>query len=260
MQFLRAWSQSTQTAPAGPADRFRRSIRLEATRRSLRGQYFRQGLVWICSFGEVIGVAAVPGVHLATSPYISVGVFIVMVLLTCWRAGSVMDVVWQPAHLLRPKNYSRFGIGQKQTSSRIFFALSMLLRLVCGVILGATFFRFASDQEGWKTCDAAWLPWARYHSHLYSDADLCKEDPEISEWCETISGFERRCENSSASAALGFAEDMGLQCTNATELQLLSDLVDSDSWGHYCEANNGTKVNCSKDLWSHLDPHLVVLG
>ncbi|CAJ1358173.1 unnamed protein product [Effrenium voratum] len=133
----------------------------------------------------------------------------------------------------------------------------MLLRLVCGVILGATFFRFASDQEGWKTCDAAWLPWARYHSHLYSDADLCKEDPEISEWCETISGFERRCENSSASAALGFAEDMGLQCTNATELQLLSDLVDSDSWGHYCEANNGTKVNCSKDLWSHLDPHLV---
>ncbi|CAE7773694.1 unnamed protein product [Symbiodinium sp. CCMP2592] len=230
---------------------FRRSIRLEASYRVLQERYgyVRQGLVWLCSFSEIMSVAAVPAVHMSTSPFFTIAALCLMFLLACWRAGSVSDVIWQPAHLLRPKNYSKFGCGAKQRSSRTFFALSMVIRLSCSVILASNIFNWIADDTTWRSCEAFFLPWAEYtRSDMHADSSLCDADPQISEWCEAIRLFESRCNDPVRLTSLlhYYAwTGLGMECTNHTGVINVTAVAEYFPWYlPYCETLNGTEIGC----------------
>ena len=226
---------------------FGRGVRLEASYRALqkRDGYLRLGLVWIFSFSEIMAVAAVPGVHLTTSPIFTIAPLSLMFVLACWQAGSVSDIIWQPAYLLRPKGYSKFGIGVNQRSSRTFLAISMVTRLACSVTLATNFLVWVFDETSWMSCEPYYLPWAKYkRSELQSDLSVCAADPQASEWCETLDGFQRRCNDPVrwTPRMRSYAwQGLGLECTNST-----GDLVVSNapSYGTYCEIPNGKEIGC----------------
>ncbi|CAK8995114.1 unnamed protein product [Durusdinium trenchii] len=246
---------------------FRRSIRLEATRRALREQYGyrRQVLVWVCSFSEVVASAAVPAVHLVTTPYVTLGVLLLMFLLSSWRAGSVLDVVLQPAHLLRPKKYSRFGLGERQQSGCTFFALSIVIRLASAATLGLIFAHFSFNADFWWCSDFTEpSTWHKYQqTELQSDLDLCRRGRFASPWCETLQHFHRRCHDPvrwssrlrswAASSELGDLECNGSQ-TNATnadplDLENFSAMQEhlQDLHGSYCETKTGKEISCDDE-------------
>jgi hypothetical protein len=127
-----------------PVSRFRLSIRLEASLRVLRKEWWRQLVVWVMSFAEVTAVTIVPGLHLVTSPYVTMAVLLLMVQLSCWRAGSFVDPFLHPVHVLRPKHYSRFGLGEHQRACSFFGITSLGIRLACSVAFTAIFFSVCS--------------------------------------------------------------------------------------------------------------------
>ena len=194
-------------------------------------------------------MAAVPAVHMSTSPFFTIAALCLMFLLACWRAGSVSDVIWQPAHLLRPKNYSKFGCGAKQRSSRTFFALSMVIRLSCSAILASHIFNWIADDTTWRSCEAFFLPWAEYtRSDMNSDSSLCNADPQVSEWCETIHLFESRCNDPVRLTSLlqYYAwTGLGMECTNYTGDISVTAVAEHFPWYlPYCETLNGTEIGC----------------
>ena len=209
----------------------------------------RQAAVWLCSFSEILAVASVPGVHLITNPWFTMAALFLMFLLACWRAGSVLDVFFQPAHLLRPKNYSRFGLGESQSSCRTFYSLSMLLRVTCAAVLASRFLTYVYGQSDWHLCSAFWYPWAEYKSsELEKDLVLCRAFPDFSSWCPTILGFGQRCHDpvrwSTQLRSYAFNE-LGLECNSSQTADLAAlASVSEDLYGFHCESLNGSEVEC----------------
>ena len=234
--------------------RFRKSIRLEATREVLQSRYGygRQILVWFCTFSEAYSVGIVPAIHLVSNAYIAAAVFLLMFLLSCWQTASVSEVIWQPAHLLRPKDYSRFGLG-RQRSSYTFFLLSLLIRFGSAIFFSVNFALFFFDETYWYGCsDYSHSPnWHKYtHSQLQSDVALCGTEAQSSDWCETIEDFERRCNDRSRWSSQ-LRNELGLECNEDPDLHLLQNL--SRRHLSFCMTNVGVEVGCRNDSLPHED-------
>lgn len=202
--------------------RFKCSIRMEATYRALQGQWCRQLCLLAISYVELWSIAIIPAVHMTTSDYVSFAAFFLMYGISTWRAQNFLDAFWYPVHLLRPRDYSRLGLGT-QKPIRTFYAVSLLLRSACAV---AFFSSIAYYYFGTATADNPWAcmyhgsdpRWFEYkRSELAEDLSACEAKPNRSSWCSSLTSFERRCGDESAWAERlrSFAQQtLGLGCEN----------------------------------------------
>ncbi|CAK9045514.1 unnamed protein product [Durusdinium trenchii] len=196
-----------------------------------------------------------------------------MFVLSSWRAGSVLDVFFQPAHLLRPKNYSRFGLGENQRSSRMFFSFSVAIRLGCAAMLGGLFldFVFLFDFEGYYGCRANNYPWAEYDDiQLQSDLHVCSV--ESNPWCPAIRQFEHCHDPDLWSSQLRgrIWNDLGLECGTQRSQDVASIMQNVSFHGSHCMSLNGTQLECHTEssvlrpenliVWTEQKSSLKVCG
>ena len=206
-----------------PLARFRCSIRLEATYRALEDQRCKQLCLLAISYVELWSIAVIPAIHLTTSDYVSFAAFFLMYGIASWRAKNFLDVFWYPVHLLRPRDYSRLGLGT-QKPVKGFFMVSLLLRCSCSV---AFFSSIAYYYFGRATADNPWAcmyygsdpRWFEYkRSDLNEDLSACEANPNRSSWCSSLTSFERRCGDESLwpERLRSFAQSLGLGCENTS--------------------------------------------
>ena len=240
-----------------PVSRFRLSIRLEASRRVLRKEWWRQLVVWVMSFAEVTAVTIVPGLHLVTSPYVTMAVLLLMVQLSCWRAGSFVDPFLHPVHVLRPKHYSRFGLGEHQRACSFFGITSLGIRLACSVAYTGIFLLFVVYRVEPILCTERSLVeahWAYYYkSEIDSDLKTCNAQSNNvnSTACRIIRDFERRCHDPawwSEHLRKQALEEVGLACDRKTHevTNFAPFLAMGYIKAQYCMAANGTQFNCTE--------------
>lgn len=235
------------------AHRFRLSIRLEASSRALQDQWFKQVAVWAIGYLEVLALGPIPGIHLVTSPYITVAALLLMYFLACVRAGDAFDPLLWPVHVVRPRDHSRFGLGQHQKAACGFFAISTLIRLACSVsfaylmtnlLMNGVDLQAECGYELWNEVNAS-----RYASKL----SACNMNSQGSLSCNSIVLYNERCHNATrwSSWLLQQAwEKAHLPCDgNATYsnesleeflLWLRSDWFENE----YCETLAGTEILC----------------
>lgn len=235
------------------ANRFRLSIRLEASYRALQDQWFRQIAVWAIGYFEIIALAAIPGVHLVTTPYITVAALLLMCLLACVRAGNVLDPLLWPVHVVRPRDQSKFGLGEHQKATRGFYAVSTLIRLACSVsfaylvmdlMLNGLAMHAQCNYELWNEVNVS-----RYASKL--SACNTNSNSQGSYSCKSIVSFDERCHNATrwSSWLLHQAwEEARLPCDSNTTNESLEEFLlwlRSDWFeNEYCETLAGTEVLC----------------
>ena len=241
-----------------PVAPFRLSVRLEASRRILRKEWWKQLVVWVMSFTEVSTTAVIPGLHLVTSPHVTAAVMLLTLLFSCLRAGSFLDPFLNPAHVLRPKHHSRFGLGVHQRGSTKFSMASLVVRVACSVAFTLIFLLFLIYRVEPIMCSERFVegfPWAYYDSsEIDSDLKVCAENPDVNRTlCGILGDFKRRCHDPVrlSEHLRKDALDVGVTCNQsalpASFLEI--EYVRTE----YCIAPDGTQLNCSLDEFLPLD-------
>jgi len=241
--------------------RFRLSIRLEATQRVLRAKWRRQLGVGVIAFWEISATAVVPGIHLVTSRYITMAVLLLLLLMSCWRARSVFDPFLHPAHVLRPKYYSRFGLGRNQKACSAFASASILVRLACAVTFAVIFLHYlVATTAGHILCTERSLGaanWAHYtQSEISSDLEICGQNlSQNGKMCHVLPDFNRRCNDPArwSQRLLEHAHQFGHTCAmNQTHEVAFSDLSQFDN--EFCETPDGMELDyCTEDDFTETD-------
>ena len=241
--------------------RFRLSIRLEATQRVLRAKWRRQLGVGVIAFWEISATAVVPGIHLVTSRYITMAVLLLLLLMSCWRARSVFDPFLHPAHVLRPKYYSRFGLGRNQKACSAFASASILVRLACAVTFAVIFLHYlVATTAGHILCTERSLGaanWAHYtQSEISSDLEICGQNlSQNGKMCHVLPDFNRRCNDPArwSQRLLEHAHQFGHTCAmNQTHEVAFSDLSQFDN--EFCETPGGMELDyCTEDDFTETD-------
>ena len=160
--------------------------------------------------------------------------------------------ICQPAHLLRPKNYSRFGLGELQETSGAFCLATMLIRVVSAVLFSALMYQqlFGSQQP----CRlSSGFPDVRIlEAELAGDAASCAEDLR-NPWCPEIKRLQQCADRDWAGLAAGLVEAdwahiLDADCGVEEEVLWLP--------GH-CEDREGSEIQCLEPV---VGPSIWVRG
>ena len=211
------------------------------------------------AFWEIAATAVVPGIHLVTSRYITMAVLLLLLLMSCWRARSVFDPFLHPAHVLRPKYYSRYGLGRDQKACSAFASASILVRLACSVTFAVIFLHFLVVEREPLLCsersnDAA--NWAHYtQSEISSDLEICRQNlSQNGKMCHILADFNRRCNDPArwSQRLLEHAHQFGHKCANQTHEVAFSDL--SQFHNEFCETPDGMELDyCTEEDFMEAD-------
>ena len=156
----------------------------------------------------------------------------------------------QPAHLLRPKDYSRFGLGELQVTSRRFFFPSMLIRVASAVVFSVLMYRLLFNGPEPCRLNNSYPDVRILQAKLARDAASCVEDVS-NPWCPEIRRLQQCGDRDWAGLAAGLPQaNNSLDADCGVEAEAL--------WlpGH-CEDREGSQMECLEDV---MDPTIWVRG